>query len=89
MIKNHLLLQFVESSWLKRLCVHLCPRIIFPSKNQFSNELLPGLVEKTKQLYVLLVLVECDSTNASFDLWMSKAGHDIFALEINFLRNDW
>ncbi len=31
-IKNHLPLQFVESSWLKRFSMHLCPKIIFPSK---------------------------------------------------------
>jgi hypothetical protein len=84
MIKDRLPLQFVESGWLKRFCMHLCPKIVFPSKNQFSNELLPILVEKTKQLYVLLALIKCYSTNASFDLWMSKATHDIFALEIIF-----
>jgi hypothetical protein len=46
-------------------------------------------VEKTKQSYILLALVECHSTIASFDLWMSKGGHDIFALVIKFLRVDW
>jgi len=29
-IKNHVLLQFVESSWLKRFSMHLCPKMIFP-----------------------------------------------------------
>ncbi len=42
-----------------------------------------------KQLYVLLVVIKCHSIIASFDLWMSKARHDIFALVINFLGNDW
>jgi hypothetical protein len=46
-------------------------------------------MEKTKQLYVLPTLVECHSVTTSFDLWMSKVGHDIFALVINFLGNDW
>jgi hypothetical protein len=41
-------------------------------------------MEKTKQLCVLPSLVECHSTTTSFDLWMSKVGHDIFALVINF-----
>jgi hypothetical protein len=45
-------------------------------------------VEKTKQLYVLVIIVECHSAIASFDLWMSKARHYIFALIINFLRDD-
>ncbi len=47
-VKNHLPLQFVKSSWLKRFSMHLCPKIVFLSKKQFSNELLLGLVEKTK-----------------------------------------
>jgi hypothetical protein len=45
-------------------------------------------VGKTKQLYVLLALIECHYVIISFDLWMSKVGHDIFALVINFERDD-
>jgi hypothetical protein len=29
-IKNHVPLQFVESSWLKRFSMHLCPKMILP-----------------------------------------------------------
>ncbi len=43
------------------------------------------LMEKPKQLYVLLALVECDFTIAHFDLLMPKGAHDIFAATINFL----
>jgi hypothetical protein len=46
--KNHIPLQFVENSWLKK----------------------------------------CHYATTSFDLWMSKVGHDIFALVINFLGDD-
>jgi hypothetical protein len=46
-------------------------------------------VEKTKQLYVLLVLANFNFATKSFDLWMSKGVHDIFAIVINFLRADW
>jgi hypothetical protein len=42
------------------------------------------LVEKTKLLYVLLVLTKFNFVT-SFDLWMSKGVHDIFAIVINFL----
>jgi hypothetical protein len=35
-IKNNLLIQFVESIWLKRLILRLCPKLNFPSKRQFS-----------------------------------------------------
>jgi hypothetical protein len=69
--------------------MHLCPRIVFPSRKQFSHELQPKLVEKTKQLYVLPSLVECHFITSSFDLWMSKVGHEVFALVINFLGVDW
>jgi hypothetical protein len=68
--------------------MHLCPIIVFPSKKQSSNELLPRLVEKIKQLYVLPTLIKCHSATTSFDLWISKAEHDILALVINFLRDD-
>jgi hypothetical protein len=74
----------VENSWLKRLNMHLCPRIVFPSRKQNFHELLLGLIEKTKQFYVLPILVESHFPTTSFDLWMSKSGHDIFALVINF-----
>jgi len=69
--------------------MHLCPRIVFRYKKKFSNELLPKLVEKNTQLYVLLTLIECHFAIASFDLWMSKVRHDIFALVIYFLGDDW
>jgi hypothetical protein len=44
-------------------------------------------VEKTKQVYVLPKLVDYTYTT-SFDLWMFKGAHDIFALVINFLGFD-
>jgi hypothetical protein len=46
-------------------------------------------MKKFKQLYILLTLTKCHSTIASFDLWMSKSGHDNFVLVINFLRANW
>jgi hypothetical protein len=51
-------------------------RIIFLSRKQFSHELLPELVDKTKQLYVLPNLAACHFAT-SFDLWMSNVGHDV------------
>ncbi len=40
-----------------------------------------------KQVYVLPKLGDCIFVT-SFDLWMSKGAHDIFALVINFLGFD-
>ncbi len=87
-VKNNLPMQFVESMWLKRLILCLCPKLNFLSKRQFSQEILLGLVEKTSQQYVLPTLANCSSTT-SFDLWMFKGAYDVFALIINFLSSDW
>jgi len=38
---------------------------------------------------VQLSLPNCILTTFTFDLWMSKRVHDIFAIVINFLLNDW
>jgi hypothetical protein len=39
-------------------------------------------MEKIKQLYVLLALIKCHYATTSFDMWMSKVGHDISTLVI-------
>jgi hypothetical protein len=88
-IKNHLPIQFVENIWLKRLVMHLCPRVVFPPRKAFSQEVLVDLMEKAKEEYVLPKLKHCYSTIASFDLWMSKGAHDVFALVISFLNEKW
>jgi hypothetical protein len=49
---------------------------------------LVDLVEKTKEKYVLAKLKQCYSTTTSFDLWMSKCAHDVFALVISFLNEE-
>ncbi len=84
-VKNHLLLQFVESAWLKCLVLQLCPRVQFLSQKLISNTILLELVEKTKETYVLFSLNDCSCAIVSFDLWMSKGAHDVFVLVINFL----
>jgi hypothetical protein len=42
-----------------------------------------------KKKEVLSRLIDCIFATTSFDLWMSKGVHDIFALVINFLGSDW
>ncbi len=44
-VTNHLPLQFVENSWLKKFNMHLCPRIVLVSRKQFSYEFLLELME--------------------------------------------
>ncbi len=72
----------------KTFNLHLCPKLNFPSRTQFSQEILPRLVEKTNQQYVLHALANCFSIIISFDLLMSRGAFDVFALVINFLNCD-
>jgi hypothetical protein len=53
------------------------------------QEVLVDLMKKTKQKYVLPKLKQCYFVTTSFDLWMSKGAHDVFALVINFLNEEW
>ncbi len=39
--------------------------------------------------YVHLALVDCISTNCTFDLWMSKGAHDVFVVVVKFLSSKW
>ncbi len=87
-MKNNLPLQF-EIVWFKRLILHMFPKVVFPSTKQFFQEILPILVEKIKQVYVLPNLTNYISLTTSFDLWMSKGAHDIFVFVINFLGSNW
>jgi hypothetical protein len=48
-----------------------------PFLNFFSPTVLPKLVEKTKETYVLPLLHECYCVTTNFDLWMSKGAHDV------------
>jgi hypothetical protein len=34
-------------------------------------------------------LASCLSIAYTFDLWMSKGTHDVFAIVVNFISNDW
>ncbi len=67
-VKNNLPIQFVESMWLKCLILHLCPKLNFLSKRQFSQDILLRLVGKQIELYVVHALAKCHSTIASFDI---------------------
>jgi len=65
------------------------PNSGFPSKKAFVDDVLFGLVEKTMFTYVHPTLVDCISATCTFDLWMSKGAHDVFAIVVNFLSNKW
>jgi hypothetical protein len=60
--------------------------VVFPSRKQFYQKLLPNLVEKTKQEHVLPKLIKCNIIISSFDLWMSQGVHVIFFFVNIFLN---
>jgi hypothetical protein len=47
-----------------------------------------ALVSKTMEEYAILAPKSCVTTTF-FDLWMSRFGHDTFALVINFINSQW
>jgi len=85
--KNHLPMHLIESQHLKIFSLHLCPKVVLPFRKPFSRKFWSKLIEKIKQLYVLLALANCYYVT-SFDLWMSKGAYDIYALVIKFLGFD-
>jgi hypothetical protein len=60
--------------------------VVFLSKKQFYQKVLPNLVEKTKQEHVLPKLIKCNIATFSFDLWMSRGVHVIIVLVIMYLK---
>jgi hypothetical protein len=56
--------------WNASICICVQNLSFFP-KTPFSQEMFPELVEKTKQLHVLLALAKCNFLIMNFDLCMS------------------
>jgi hypothetical protein len=52
-------------------------------------DVLPNIVKKTKEKYVLPSLTSCVTCTTSFNLWMFHGGHDTFAMVVNFIDNLW
>jgi hypothetical protein len=79
----------VENQWLKYMVLRQNPQIVFPNWKQMVQHAIPKLVAKTMENFMMPTLKSCITTTASFDLWMSKYGHDTFALIINFINSHW
>jgi hypothetical protein len=85
-VKNHLSLQFVETVWLKCLVLQLCLHVQFLFQKLYYVA-LPKLVEKIKETYVFPLLYDYCCATTSFDLWMSKGAHDVFAFFWDLIGN--
>jgi hypothetical protein len=71
------------------MVLHQNPRIVFPNRKQVVQHAIPKLVAKTMEKIVMLTLESCIITTTSFDLWMSRSGHDTFDLVIIFINSHW
>jgi hypothetical protein len=85
--KGYMLIFVVENHWLRRMVLCQNPQIVFPNWKQLVQCVIPKLVAKTMENFVMLVLESSITSTTSIDLWMSKFGHDTFALVINFINS--
>jgi hypothetical protein len=51
-IKGFLPMRTFESIWLHQMVYRLCPRVVFPSKKMFVEEILLILMERILMTYV-------------------------------------
>ncbi len=66
----------------------IIPLCCFLFYKKISQKVLPNLIEKTKQTFVLLVLVDYVFVITNFNLSMSKGAHEVFVSIVNFLGED-
>jgi hypothetical protein len=85
-INGFLLVKIMEPIWLHQLVYILCPRVVFPSWS-WSSFSING--KKTLVECIQHALVTCISTTYTFDLWMSKRTHDVFAIIVNCILRNW
>lgn len=79
---NHLPIQVLENIWLKHLAMCLCPNALFLLWKGFTQEVLPNLMKKIKQIHVLWIVLNVFLATTNFDLC------DVLTL-VNTLVVDW
>jgi hypothetical protein len=79
-------LSFVETPFFWRLVLKQNPHLNFPCRRVLVNEILLKITKKTKQKYISLALDSCNTCIVSFELWMSRAGVDVFVFIVQFLN---
>jgi len=87
--KGCISLSMCDSPWLRTLVLQCDSKINFPSRRSLMRVHIPNMLAKTMELYVLPSLSACATASITFDLWMSRAGYDTFALIVNFIDNTW
>jgi hypothetical protein len=81
--KGYKALSTCENIWLRRLVLHQCPHVLFPSHSQLVEEVFHAMVTKYMDIHDLSKLVASAAiVFVSFDLWMSEGGIHMFAMDI-------
>jgi hypothetical protein len=84
--KGHHPLLIIEDLWLKQLVLRPRGMVVFPSKHQLLDDVLPTTITNTMEKFLNLVFVECLICMAIFCLCMLQSGNDIFSLVIFFIN---
>jgi hypothetical protein len=87
--KEFVPLSFVEAPFFRRLVLRQNPQLTFPSTQKLRHDLLPHIVERTKERFVSPTLHSCNTCTVPFNLWMSRGGVDIFVFIMHFLNDKW
>lgn len=82
--KDYRPLSTMENVWLRRLMLRQSPHVVFPSRMALTDDVVPAMAQ-----YFLPSLASCVTGSASFGLWMSRGGINIFALVISFINEKW
>jgi hypothetical protein len=82
-------LSFVNVPFFRRLILKENPCLNYPLRQVLMNDILPRMVELTKNKYVFWSLESCHSCIVSFDVWMSKAKVDTFVMIVHFVNAQW
>ena len=73
-------ISITENIWFRRLILRLAPCVVFPSRREITDKLIPSMVSEIQTEYLQPSLKECITGSVTFDLWMSRDTTDIFAM---------
>jgi hypothetical protein len=59
---------------------------VFFNRQQFTTEIIPMMVSKTMERYVLPTLAKTTMVSTTFDLWMSQRGFGTFEIVVNYMN---
>jgi hypothetical protein len=68
-IKGNQPLSSIENVWLRRLVLHQCGQVTFPSRQQFNNKVISSM-SKTMEHHIVPILVNAITITTTFDMWI-------------------